>query len=85
VRQSTSKEDPTMTCPQCTEAREVAYAALSQNLICLVCDWEERLDEDEIFDLFFAWPRSRAVCGTPEHAGGDGRIEARINLDSLSG
>lgn len=46
-----------MTCPQCHPVREVAYSAVSRSLVCLICGWEQPLEEDEVFELFFSRPR----------------------------
>jgi hypothetical protein len=49
-----------MICPNCLENAEVAYSAVTGNLICLGpgCNWERSLDEDETFELFFGSKRS---------------------------
>ena len=44
-----------MICPSCLKNEEVAYSAMTGQLICLGpdCTWERRLNEDETFELFF--------------------------------
>lgn len=55
-----------MTCPQCDPVRELAYSAPSQSLVCLVCGWEQPLDEDQVFELFFTRRRRiRPPAATP--------------------
>ena len=50
-----------MICPKCLENAEVAYSAVTGNLICLGpgCTWERGLDEDETFELFFGYRKAR--------------------------
>lgn len=45
-----------MICPNCFgNNAQVAYSPISGSLVCLGdhCTWERRLNEDEVFELFF--------------------------------